>query len=100
MTGQVLDLDPGRDEKAGLAAEQRQSGPTRRPIPTDEPIPWRTLPGGSSKDTAGQHAPLSIPYQILQVFSHRTAIGQVVVRVKQLRQDSAVPCISADLLDS
>jgi hypothetical protein len=100
MTGKVLDLDPGRDEKAGLAAEQRQSGSTRRHIPTDEPIPWRTLPGSGSKDTAGQHAPLSIPNQILQVFSHWTAIGQVMVRVKQLRQHSSVPCISADLLDS
>jgi hypothetical protein len=100
MAGQVFDLDPGQDEKAGLTAEQRQPSLTPLAIPADELIPRGALPSRSAKHAPSQHSPVLIPNQILEVFSHRAGIGQVMMLMQQLAKRVTVPYILTNLLDS
>lgn len=100
MAGQVLDLYPGQDEKAGLTAEQRQPSLTPLAIPADELIPRGALPSSSAKHASSQHSPILIPNQILEVFSNRAGIGQVMMLMQQLAKSLPAPYILTDFLDS
>jgi hypothetical protein len=79
VAGQVFDLHPGRNEEAALITDPGQSRQTSLPIPANELVSHRAFPRSRSENTSPHNSPVPVPRQILQIFSHRTGIGQIVM---------------------
>lgn len=73
-----MDVDPGRDQEAGVVGQHVDVGPASRRVPSDEAIPAPDVPGRRGPGEAGEGL---FPRQcdVLEVLPDRIDIAQVVV---------------------
>jgi hypothetical protein len=75
---QMRNLDPGKNEEAGILGNKMDVSISVIGLPSDEVIPREHLPGCSSPAEASQRPPL-MEGHILEVFSHGLTVTQVMV---------------------
>jgi hypothetical protein len=75
---QMGNLDPGKNEEAGILGNEMDVSISVIGLPSDEVIPRGHLPGCSSPAEASQRPPL-MEGHILEMFSHGLTVTQVMV---------------------
>lgn len=79
MAGQMRDLHPGENQKAGVVRDEVQVLPSHVVLPTNEAISGLGLPGGGPEKEAGEIASLLITDKIRKVLSNRPVKAQIVM---------------------
>ena len=79
---QMFDPDPRQNEKAGVVGDEADIAAPRFGAPADITVATAQVPRRRGPGQAGDRPPLR-PHQILQVFSHRLLIAEIMVLLKQ-----------------
>src|ERR1035437_308555 len=99
MAGQMLNADPGQDQKTAVVGDELQ---TRSPLlsrPTDPLVSASALPGGRAKEQAGQFDPGATLNQIAEVLAKGTAITEIMMLDQIPPEQLIVRLLGADHLD-
>lgn len=86
MGSQMRHPHPGQHQKTHRIGQEMKGAFPAGLAPANELIAWGALPGGRAKDQTRQRPARPIPSQILEIFSDRTAITQVMMLLEQLGQ--------------
>ena len=87
MAGEIPNLDPWEDQEASVVRHPLQALEALLPIPADELVSRLRGPRRRTEQEATQRAASPVPYQILLVLTHATAMTEVVVLVEQAAEE-------------
>jgi hypothetical protein len=93
MAGQVGHPHPPKNENAGVVGDIVQAALKGGGVHADVLIACPTLPRRRSEQDAGQGTPRQVLHQVLQVFSNRTEVAQVVMPIKQRVEQGALSAV-------
>src|SRR5664280_725118 len=99
MAGQMLNANPGQDQKTAVVGDELQARSTLLGRPTDPLVSASALPGGSAKEQAGQFNPGATLNQITEVLANGTAIAQIMMLGQIPPEQLIVRLLGADHLD-
>jgi hypothetical protein len=81
--GQMLDLDPVRDQKPSVVGDEVKVPSLRLLIPTNELISGLDLPGSACPGKTGHHLAADVG-QVSEMLAHQFGQSQIMVMVNQI----------------
>jgi hypothetical protein len=82
MRRQVLDLYPGQDQESRVVSDEAEVATACFGVPTDVAVATAQMTYGRGPCQAGDRPPLP-PHQVLQVFSRRLLVAEIMMFLQQ-----------------